>query len=59
MRHKLCQIIWHGKEPVFSVDFHRSGILASAGGDKDIKVGALADIFDCMLQLTLQAVLIA
>ena len=40
MRHKLCQIIWHGKEPVFSVDFHRSGILASAGGDKDIKVGA-------------------
>lgn len=38
MRAKTLQVVWHGKEPVFSVDFHPSGILATAGADKDIKV---------------------
>ena len=38
MRVKTLQIIWNGKEPVFSVDFHSSGLLASAGSDKEIKV---------------------
>jgi hypothetical protein len=38
MKVKVIQIVWHSKEPVFSVDFHPSGLLASGGGDKDIKV---------------------
>lgn len=38
MRAKTLQIVWHGKEPVFSLDFHPSGMLATAGADKDIKV---------------------
>lgn len=38
MKVKVVQIVWHSKEPVFSVDFHPSGLLASGGGDKDIKV---------------------
>lgn len=35
---KTLQIVWHGKEPVFSVDFHPDGSLATAGADKEIKV---------------------
>ncbi len=31
-------VVWHEKAPVFSVDFHTSGLLATGGGDKDIKV---------------------
>lgn len=38
MRAKTLQIVWHGKEPVFSVDFHPTGLLATAGADKDIKL---------------------
>lgn len=38
MRAKTLQIVWHNQEPVFSVDFNRGGVLASAGGDKEIKV---------------------
>ena len=39
MKVKVVQIVWHSKEPVFSVDFHGpSGMLATGGGDKDIKV---------------------
>lgn len=38
MRAKVLQIIWHGKEPVYSLDFHPGGLLATAGGDKEIKV---------------------
>lgn len=41
MRVKTLQIVWHGKEPVFSVDFHADGVLATAGADKDIKVHIL------------------
>lgn len=35
------EIVWHGKEPVFSADFHRKGPnwrLATGGADNDIKV---------------------
>jgi len=38
MRAKVLQIIWHDKDPVYSLDFHPSGLLATAGGDKEIKV---------------------
>jgi len=31
-------VLWHGKEPVFSVDFHPSGRLASSGADNDVKL---------------------
>lgn len=38
MKAKTLQIIWHGKDPVLSLDFHCSGILATAGSDKEIKL---------------------
>jgi len=38
MKVKVLQIVWHNKEPVFSVDFHPSGILATGGADSEIKV---------------------
>lgn len=41
MRLHTPEISWHGKEPVFSVDFSKVGSiwrLASAGADNDIKV---------------------
>ena len=41
MRVKTLQIVWHGKEPVYSLDFHPSGILATGGADKEIKVKLL------------------
>ena len=40
MKVKVVQIVWHSKEPIFSVDFHRSGLLATGGADKDVKVFA-------------------
>ena len=45
MRSKVLQIRWHtgsnssgNNEPVFSLDFHPGGILATAGQDKEIMV---------------------
>ena len=38
MKAKILQVVWHGKEPVYSIDFHASGLLATAGADKEIKV---------------------
>lgn len=35
---KTLQIVWHEKEPVYSVDFHPDGTLATAGADKEIKL---------------------
>jgi len=35
---KTIQIVWHEKEPVYSVDFHPDGTLATAGADKEIKL---------------------
>lgn len=43
MKLSTPEIVWHGKEPVFSADFHRNGAvwrLATAGADQDVKVGA-------------------
>jgi len=40
MRAKTLQIIWHEKQPVFSVDFHPNGYLATGGADREIKVRA-------------------
>lgn len=36
---KVCtpQILWHGRDPIFSVDFHPSGRVATAGAD-DVKI---------------------
>ncbi|KAK9907533.1 hypothetical protein WJX75_005474 [Coccomyxa subellipsoidea] len=39
MRAKLLQVVWHSKEPVYSLDFHPSGLLATGGGDKEVKLG--------------------
>ena len=38
MKVKTIQIVWHSKEPVWTLDFHSSGLLATGGGDKEIKV---------------------
>eukprot|EP00983_Pelagomonas_calceolata_P129847 1161640-Pelagomonas_calceolata.AAC.13 len=39
MKAKTLQIVWHGKEPVFTLDFHPTNpaLLATGGADKDIK----------------------
>ncbi|KAL6780657.1 hypothetical protein ACKKBF_B12285 [Auxenochlorella protothecoides x Auxenochlorella symbiontica] len=38
MKVKTLQIVWHGKEPVYSVDFSGAACLATAGADKEIKL---------------------
>lgn len=38
MRAKTLQVVWHSNLPVYSLDFHPSGLLATAGGDKDVKL---------------------
>jgi chromatin assembly factor 1 subunit B len=35
---KTLQIVWHGKEPVYSLDFHPNGLLVTSGADKEIKI---------------------
>ncbi|KAI7835339.1 hypothetical protein COHA_010755, partial [Chlorella ohadii] len=35
---KTLQVVWHSKEPVYSVDFHPNGQLATGGADKEVKV---------------------
>ena len=43
MRLDTPEIAWHGKEPIWSVDFSKIGSkwrLASAGADNDVKVGS-------------------
>ena len=32
------EVVWHEKQPVFSVDFHQSGRLASGGADNFVRV---------------------
>eukprot|EP00877_Chromochloris_zofingiensis_P011531 jgi/Chrzof1/6631/Cz19g03120.t1 len=41
MHAKTLQIVWHSKEPVFSVDFHPDGYIATAGQDKEVKLWAV------------------
>ena len=41
MRVKTLQIVWHEKEPVCTLDFSKSGVLATGGADKTIKVAPL------------------
>lgn len=38
MKPKTPQISWHGRDPIFSIDFHPSGRVATAGADNDVKV---------------------
>lgn len=35
---KTLQVVWHNREPVYSLDFHPSGLLATGGGDKEVKL---------------------
>ncbi|KAG6552663.1 hypothetical protein Mapa_005610 [Marchantia paleacea] len=42
MKGGTVQISWHGSDPILSVDFHpTSGLLATAGADRDIKLWSL------------------
>jgi chromatin assembly factor 1 subunit B len=38
MKATTLQILWHGKDPVLTLDFHPSGLLATGGADKDVRV---------------------
>ncbi|KAF6263109.1 WD40-repeat-containing domain protein [Scenedesmus sp. NREL 46B-D3] len=42
MRAKTLQIIWHSKDPVFSIDFHPDGYFATGGADREIKIWELS-----------------
>ena len=44
MRVKTLQVVWHNQKPIYSVDFHPSGVLATGGGDKDVKVCTVYDM---------------
>ncbi|XP_024524120.1 chromatin assembly factor 1 subunit FAS2-like isoform X2 [Selaginella moellendorffii] len=45
MKAGTVQIAWHGCDPVLSADFHPvSGLLATCGADKDIKLWLLASV---------------
>ncbi|CAM6091150.1 unnamed protein product [Calypogeia fissa] len=42
MKGGTVQILWHGSDPILSVDFHLpTGLLATAGADRDIKLWSL------------------
>jgi len=41
MRVSTPQIAWHASAPIFSCDFAPNGVLATAGGDKEIKLWRL------------------
>ena len=43
MHVKTLQVIWHDKEPVYSVDFNSPSVLATGGGDKEIKIWEVND----------------
>ena len=45
---RTIQIVWHGKEPVYSLDFHPDGTLATAGADKEIKLWKVGETSDCV-----------
>lgn len=47
MKAKTLQIVWHSKDPVFSIDFHPDGYIATGGGDKDIKVPHMLPVHHC------------
>ncbi len=40
MKAKTLQVVWHSKDPVFSVDFHPDGFFATGGADLEVKVSA-------------------
>ncbi|WIA28323.1 hypothetical protein OEZ86_010873 [Tetradesmus obliquus] len=42
MKAKTLQIIWHSKDPVFSIDFHPDGYFATGGADREIKIWELS-----------------
>lgn len=50
MRAKTIQVVWHGKEPVYSLDFHPSGSLITGGADKEVKVWKVRGRAPCVLQ---------
>ena len=38
MKSRVLAINWHDQEPVYSLDFQCNHILATAGGDKEVRV---------------------
>lgn len=49
MRVKTLQVVWHNQKPIYSVDFHPSGVLATGGGDTDVKVCTVYDMLVTLL----------
>ena len=44
MKIKLLNVVWHDKEPVFSIDWHPSGRIATGGADKEVKIWRVENI---------------
>ena len=38
MRAGVLSVQWHDQKPVYSLSFHPAGLLATAGGDKEVNV---------------------
>lgn len=44
MKFKLLNVVWHDKDPVFSIDWHPSGRIATGGSDKEVKIWRIENI---------------
>jgi WD40 repeat protein len=44
---KTLQVVWHNREPVYTLDFHPSGLLATGGGDKEVKLWKVTQAVPC------------
>jgi hypothetical protein len=47
MKVKTVLIAWHGREPVYSIDFHSSGRIATGGADNCVNVRSRETIISC------------
>ena len=51
MKIKLLNVVWHDKEPVFSIDWHPSGRIATGGADKEVKIWRIENIASAKPQI--------
>ncbi|ELR12515.1 chromatin assembly factor 1, subunit B, putative [Acanthamoeba castellanii str. Neff] len=55
MKVKTVLIAWHGREPVYSIDFHSSGRIATGGADNCVNIWKVAAAMDGDVQVEFQA----
>lgn len=54
MKTKLISIVWNDKQPIYSIDCNRFGVIATAGADNSVNVFLflfLKDLFRALLNL--------